>query len=88
VKILVERLPPDITERQLRLAFELYGHVAAVQVRLPGAEPWLPYTSGLVDMPDPAAAALAVRCLMGCSWGGVEYVNVKCCKPSETICVL
>ena len=80
VKILVEQVPPDLTEHLFQAIFEVYGQVAAVQIRPPFAAPWLPNHSAIVDMPDPAEGELAIKCLRGAAWCGVEHVNVKALK--------
>ena len=55
MKILLERVPDDVTAEQIRLAFTDYGSVRGVEIRPPRAVPWLIGHSAVVDMPDRAA---------------------------------
>ncbi len=63
MKIVIDNLPPDTTEEQLRELFAQIGEVESVEIRLNGRIRMR--SRGYVDMPLDVDAYRAVQCLNG-----------------------
>ena len=76
MRIVVEHLHPDLGERQVRAAFELYGAVREIEI-VPDQRHPRGRNLAFITMPDDSEARIAIQCMRGCLWASSRPIWCK-----------